>query len=241
MNYKWKLLDTHTATICHTHTHTQWNNGPHLTNGPPEYEARVEQLDFWKTEGLVFVYYGMSGQSERGTTKRWAVSRPSVHRSRRSNEEATREGESQLFVFVYYFIFLIVFLTKLYWHGFFLEPKLANKYNEMLKRTIEIFKTQYSSTEMHTRPEGGGGPRVRAAFFLLLPRGSRPLNERNFFFSFFFLERGRRPRDPFRRRGSNGWNASREMEICFVWLLIHQVGNQNSNFTLVNTQKKFET
>lgn len=38
--------------------------------------------------------------------------------------------------------FLIVFLTKLYWH--FLEPKLANKYNEMLKRTIE-FQIQYSS------------------------------------------------------------------------------------------------
>lgn len=45
-------------------------------------------------------------------------------------------------LFIYLLFFLIVFLTKLYWH--FLEPKLANKYNEMLKRTIE-FQIQYSS------------------------------------------------------------------------------------------------
>lgn len=48
---------------------------------------------------------------------------------------------SSLYFFLFIYI-LIVFLTKLYWH--FLEPKLANKYNEMLKRTIG-FQIQYSS------------------------------------------------------------------------------------------------
>lgn len=48
-----------------------------------------------------------------------------------------------LFIIIFLFCFvLIVFLTKLYWH--FLEPQLANKYNEMLKRTIE-FQIQYLS------------------------------------------------------------------------------------------------
>lgn len=55
--------------------------------------------------------------------------------------QISKENHKSL-LFIYLFIFLIVFLTKLYWH--FLEPKLANKYNEMLKRTIE-FQIQYSS------------------------------------------------------------------------------------------------
>lgn len=46
-----------------------------------------------------------------------------------------------LFTHLLLSLFLIVFLTKLYWH--FLEPKLANKYNEMLKRTLN--QIQYSS------------------------------------------------------------------------------------------------
>lgn len=48
-----------------------------------------------------------------------------------------KSGVLTFYLLVYYYLFfLIVFLTKLYWH--FLEPKLANKYNEMLKRTLNF-------------------------------------------------------------------------------------------------------
>lgn len=116
------------------------------------------------------------------------------------NSDSLEKKNLESLSFIYLFIFLIVFLTKLYWH--FLEPKLANKYNEMLKRTIE-FQIQYSSQNMSDQE----------TYVLLL----QVTTDKSMRLPF---QRDHRWFNPFRRHWScgnktcfNNWNASKEMAI----------------------------